>query len=89
MDNPFAELTYRELELISKFAYIRVAREAQLLGIDTSDPGWMNKQYPPEILARMPRLSLEEVGIILEKSRRDLQRIIDDLSPPIDLVPDE
>lgn len=88
-DNPFYDLSDRELEIITKFAYIRIEREAQKLGIDTSDPMWMTKEHPPEILAKLPTLSLEEVGCIIEKTRRALQKISDELNPPIDLVPDE
>lgn len=87
--NPFADLSDRELEIISKFAFIRIEREAKKLGIDVSDPDWMTKKHPPEITAKLPCLSLEEIGCILEKSRRALQRLCDELDPPIDLVPDE
>lgn len=87
-ENP-ADLSDRELELISRYAIIRVEREAKSLGIDTSDPEWAKKSYPVEIQSRIPHLSLEEVSVILEKTRRDLQKITDELNPPIDLIPDE
>lgn len=88
-ENPFESLTDRELEIITKFAFLRLEREARKLGIDTSDPDWNTKDYPPEIKARLPHLSLEEVGCLLEKTKRDIQKISDELNPPIDLVPDD
>lgn len=88
-ENPFADLSDRELDIIIKFAFVRVERGATLLGIDTSDPDWSKKLYPPKIQANIPHLSLEEVGCLLEKTRRDIQKICDELNPPVDLVPDD
>lgn len=88
-DNPFETLTDRELEIITKFAFLRIEREARKLGIDVSDPNWAAKDYPPDIKVRMPHMSLEEVGCLLEKTKRDIQKISDELNPPIDLIPDD
>jgi len=85
----FASLTDSELAIVIKLAFMRIEREATILGIDVTDPEWAKKEYPPDIKVMIPHLTLEEVCCLIEKTKRDIQRLSDELKPPIDLVPDD
>jgi hypothetical protein len=72
---------YEQLEFLAERTIQRFTLSAMAIGIDVSDPDWMDKvMNRPEILLRMQPLTPFEVSVLTEKTRRDTEKLKKHLS---------